>query len=121
MKKRHLIAAFSASALIVAGCTTSGKFIVPPDTELYIYDRPEPVAIAADGMVATRPYWWTAAGGVPYQLRKDGVVIKQGKLRARFRAVSIFWPPLAAYYWPMGLNPSLTYDLVNETEGIKKR
>ncbi|HEY8152771.1 MAG TPA: hypothetical protein VII72_01445 [Myxococcota bacterium] len=121
MKKCHLIAAFSASILIVAGCTTTAKFIVPPDTELYIYERPEPVAVAADGTVTTRPYFWTAAGGVPYSLRKDGVVVKVGKLRTKFRVVSLFWPPFAEAYWPMGLNSSLTYDLVNETQGIKKR
>jgi len=121
MNTKHLIAAFSAWVLIVTGCTTSGMFIVPPDTKLYIYKRPEPVVIAADGKVTTRPYFWTAAGGVPYTLEKDGVVIKQGKLRVKFRVVSIFWPPFADIYWPMGLNPSLTYDLVNDTQGVKKR
>jgi len=88
MKSKHLIAAISASVLFVTGCTTSGKFIVPPDTKLYLYERPEPVVIAADGKVTTRPYFWT---------------------------------PFADIYWPMGLNPSLTYHLVNETQGVKKK
>ena len=38
----------------------------------------------------------------------------------KFRVVSIFWPPFADINWPMGLNPSLTYDLVNDSEGVKK-
>jgi hypothetical protein len=120
MSGRYLIAAFSISVLILAGCTTSGRFRVPPGTQLYLYRRPEPVVIAADGMVTTRPYFWTAAGGVPYRLERDGHVLKEGKLRVKFRVVSIFWPPFADIYWPIGLNPSLTYDLVNDSEGVKK-
>jgi hypothetical protein len=37
-------------------------------------------------------------------------------LRTKFRTVSIFWPPFAAIYWPMGFNPNVTYDLVNDTQ-----
>lgn len=97
-------------------CSTQGKFVVPPDTQLSIYKRP-PVTVPADGVVETKPFFWTAAGippasGVPYALYKNGKVVKEGKLRAKFRVVSIFWPPAALIYWPMGLNPNITYDLV---------
>ena len=54
--------------------------------------------------------------GIPYSLQKDGKVVKEGKLRTKFRTVSIFWPPFAAIYWPMGFNPDITYDLVNDKQ-----
>jgi hypothetical protein len=81
----------------------------------------KPVDIKADGKVTTTPFFWTAAGmppggGIPYSLEKDGKTIKDGRLRANFRVVSIFWPPFALIYWPMGFNPEITYDLVNDTQ-----
>ena len=107
--------------VFVAGCSTTGNFKVPEDTELYIYERPEPVEIGENGKVTTKPYFWTAAGippggGVPYRLEKDGKTVKEGRLRAKFRTVSIFWPPFAIIYWPMGLNPEVDYDLINDTQ-----
>jgi hypothetical protein len=110
-----------ALLILVTGCTTTGTFKVPQGSELYIYKREQPVDVAADGKVTTKPYFWTAAGtppngGVPYRLEKGGKVVKEGKLRAKFRVASIFWPPGALIYWPMGLNPNITYDLVNDTQ-----
>jgi hypothetical protein len=66
--------------------------------------------------VTTKPFFWTAAGGIRYRLEKGGATIQEGKLRARFRVVSIFWPPLALIYWPIGFRPEITYDLVNGTQ-----
>ncbi len=103
-------------ALIVTGCTTTGHFKIPKDTDLYVYKMDKPVTVESDGTVTTKPYFWTAAGGVPYRLEKDGETIKKGRLRAKFRVVSIFWPPGGAIYWPMGLNPNIEYDLVNDTQ-----
>ncbi len=107
--------------LFIVGCSTKGHFKVPEDTELYIYERTKPVDIKSDGTVTTRPFFWTAAGvppksGIPYRLEKDGETVKEGHLRAKFRPVSIFWPPFAIIYWPMGLNPAVDYDLVNDTQ-----
>lgn len=107
--------------LLVAGCTTTGHFKVPEGSNLYIYKRPQPVEIKQDGEVTTTPFFWTAAGvppggGIPYRVEKNGETLKEGKLRAKFRVVSIFWPPFALIYWPMGLNPDITYDLVNDTQ-----
>lgn len=118
MKKISLLL---ASLVLVTGCTTTGTFKVPEGSKLYIYERPEPVAVDAGGKVTTKPFFWTAAGmppggGIPYKLEKDGQIVKQGKLRTKFRVVSIFWPPAAAIYWPMGFNPNITYDLVNDTQ-----
>lgn len=110
-----------AVLVMVTGCTTTGTFKVPSGTDLYVYKRPEPVDIKADGKVTTKPFFWTAAGvppdgGIPYRLEKGGKVVKEGKLRTKFRTVSIFWPPAAAIYWPMGFNPDITYDLVNDRQ-----
>lgn len=107
-------------SVLAVGCTTTGNFKVPAGTDLYIYERPEPVTINSDGTVTTRPYFWTAAGfppggGIPYRLEKDGKTVKEGRLRAKFRVISIFAIP-SIIYWPMGLNPDITYDLVNDTQ-----
>ncbi|AXQ27218.1 hypothetical protein D0B54_00275 [Solimonas sp. K1W22B-7] len=118
MKKMVTLAALVA---VLSGCSTTGHFRVPEGSKLYVYERPEPVEVSSEGTVTTSPFFWTAmgippTGGIPYRLEKDGQTVDQGKLRANFRVVSIFWPPLAAIYWPVGFNPSITYDLVNKTQ-----
>ncbi len=115
------ITAVIVALFLLAGCSTTGHFKVPEGSKLYIYERPEPVEIMAGGAVTTTPFFWTAAGippgsGIPYRLEKDGKVLKQGKLRAQFRVVSIFWPPFSLIYWPMGFNPDITYDLINDRQ-----
>lgn len=120
-KQRELIVNIKSlltaiACLVIVGCSTSGTFKLPENSQLYIYDRAEPVQVAEDGKVVTRPYFWSAAGGIPYRLEQEGKVIDEGKLRAKFRPVSIFWPPYALIYWPIGLNPNITYDLVNGTQ-----
>lgn len=107
--------------LVLAGCSTTGNFIIPEGSELYIYKRPQPVTVETNGNVTTTPFFWTVLGmpprgGIPYRLEKNGKVIKEGKLRTKFRVVSIFWPPFADIYWPMGFNPNITYDLVKDTQ-----
>ena len=108
-------------SMTLCGCSTHGTFRVPNGSKLYIYERPAPVMVQAGGLVTTRPFFWTACGvaphgGIPYRLEKDGQVVKQGRLRTKFRVVSIFWPPFALIYWPMGFNPDITYDLINNTQ-----
>lgn len=111
-----------ASMILATGCTTTGTFKVPEGSKLYIYKRPEPVQIAADGKVTTKPFFWSAAGippggGIDYRLEKDGQTVKEGHLRAKFRVASIFWPPVYGLIaWPMGFNPNITYDLINDTQ-----
>ena len=95
-------------------CTTQGTFVIPEGTQLEIYQRP--VTPEPNGLVTTRPFFWTAAGGIEYRLLRGNEVVQQGRLRARFRVVSLFWPPFAETYWPMGLNPNITYDLVKGTQ-----
>jgi len=100
----------------VSGCTTTGNFVMPENSKLYLYDRSTPETVSETGTVETRPFFWTAAGGVPYKVKQDGKTVKEGKLRSKFRVVSIFWPPYAIFYWPIGLNPRVVYDLVNDTQ-----
>jgi hypothetical protein len=107
--------------MVMAGCTTTGHFRVPEGSNLYIYKRPQPVDVGANGEVTTKPFFWTAAGippggGIPYRLEQNGQPPKEGKLRTKFRPVSIFWPPAALIYWPMGFNPDITYDLINDMQ-----
>lgn len=97
MKKTNIVAAALIS-LTIGGCSTTGNFNIPENSELYIYDRPEPVEVQENGDVTTKPFFWTAAGippssGIPYRLEQNGQVIKQGRLRTKFRVVSAFWPP----------------------------
>ncbi len=108
-------------SLVMAGCSTTGHFKVPEGSSLYIYKRPQPVDIKAGGEVTTKPFFWTAAGvppesGIPYRLEKSGKTLKEGRLRTKFRVVSLFWPPFASIYWPMGFNPDITYDLINDKQ-----
>ncbi len=97
-------------AALTFGCTTTGYFELPPGSEIEIYERPA-VTPDSSGMIEMKPFFWTAAGGVPYKLKKNGEVVKEGRLPARFRVVSIFWPPLALIYWPIGFNSDQTNDL----------
>lgn len=104
---------------VLGACTTTGTFKIPEGTQLEVYRRP--VTVEAGGRVTTSPFFWTAAGlppggGIEYRLLENGQPVKQGRLRAQFRVVSIFWPPLALIYWPMGLNPHITYDLVDDKQ-----
>ena len=114
MKSKTLVSLSLLCAGLLAGCSTSGTFRVPPGSQLYVYERP--VQVQGDGKVTTNPFFWTAAGGVPYRLEQNGKVTQEGKLEAKFRPVSIFWPPAALIYWPIGLRPDITYDLVNQTQ-----
>lgn len=118
MKKLYLLIAM---LIFLSGCTTTGHFKVPEGSNLYLYKRAQPEKMSPSGEVTTRPFFWTAAGippggGIPYKLEKNGKTLKEGKLRAKFRVVSLFWPPFSLIYWPMGLNPNITYDLINDTQ-----
>lgn len=119
---RFKSACIAVLGLFLIGCTTTGNFRLPENTELYVHERPEPLNVAADGTVTTTPFFWTAigtpeeGGGIKYRLERDGETIKRGRLRTKIRVVSFFWPPGAVIYWPLGFNPDITYDLVNDTQ-----
>ena len=118
MRIRALILIALLTAALPA-CSTRDTFVIPEGTQLEVYQRP--VTPGADGVVVTSPFFWTAAGmppagGVEYRLLEGDEVVQSGRLRAKFRTVSLFWPPFALIYWPMGLNPNITYDLVQGTQ-----
>jgi hypothetical protein len=100
--------------IFAMGCSTTGHFRVPDDTVLYVHERP--VEVESNGTVTTPPFFWTAAAGIRYRVEKNGVIVKEGKLRSRFRPVSIFWPPYALIYWPIGFRDDVMYDLVSDTQ-----
>lgn len=112
MKKIFLAVCLS---LLVSACSTTSTIKVPSGSKLYINGNPEPVAIKDNGEVTTRPFFWTAIAGIPFRLEQDDKVINKGKLRAKFRPVSIFWPPYGAIYWPVGFALA-EYDLTKSTQ-----
>lgn len=95
---------FTAAMLLglafVAGCSTTGHFITPANTQLVVMGRN--LDVPADGVVTTKPFSWGGAGGIPYRLEQNGAVVQQGKLRAKFRlnggamlCVRRTWLPIA--------------------------
>lgn len=56
---------------------------------------------------------WGTAGGIRYMLKKNGEVVQTGTLKSHFRVASIFWPPVALAYWPMGFSDH-TYDFTQD-------
>lgn len=108
-----------ASLLLASACSTQGRFLVPQGSTLYLGGRPEPVKVQSDGRVNVHAFGWDAMGvppakGIPYRLEQDGKTIQQGRLRAVLRVQSLFLPPIFGILTvPTGLNPNITYDLVN--------
>ncbi|MDG9926201.1 MULTISPECIES: hypothetical protein [unclassified Pseudomonas] len=93
-------AALLAATLALTGCSAAAWFKLPENSTLVINERPVENNY---GLVKTRPFSWGAAGGVPYRLQDaQANTLQSGKLRSRFRVASIFWPPVAIAYWPMG-------------------
>ncbi|MES2673135.1 MAG: hypothetical protein V4660_02795 [Pseudomonadota bacterium] len=105
-------------AVLLSACTTSGKFVVPEGSKLYLGDRTTPVNIDSRGIVKTKAFGWEAMGlpptkGIPYRLVVDGKTTKEGRLRAKLKVSSIFFPPIIGIIaYPTGLNPDITYNLV---------
>lgn len=104
--------------LSATACSTSGHFVVPQGSQLYLANRSEPVTIQQDGQVQTTAFGWGKLGlpptrGIPYRLEKDGKVIQQGRLRSKIRVASFFVPPVYGIFaYPVGLNGDITYNLV---------
>jgi hypothetical protein len=110
---KYLISAFAL--LLCVGCTTTANFKVPANETLMVTDRV--VAPDSEGKVTTSPFFWSEAGGIPYRLSDSkGNVVRSGHLKSQFRVTSIFWPPFALIYWPMGFNKN-GYDLTKTGDG----
>ncbi len=116
IKKVLLLVSFAAA---FSGCATMGHFTVPAGAELELNGHP--VTVGADGMVETRPYFWDASGGVPYKMTVNGKAY-EGKVKSHFRWQSIFWPPAAIIYWPMGMKTDdSSYDLTARMRNSSSR
>jgi hypothetical protein len=113
--KRLIPTALALSFLVTAACSTTGNFKIPPGTKLMVTDRE--VTPDANGDWKTSPFFWSETGGAHYRLmNSEGKVIREGKLKTHFRVASIFWPPFALIYWPMGLHDH-GFDLTRPGDG----
>lgn len=119
MKNTLKLFFFAAITTVMVGCSTSSKFVIPAGHTLKVTDRP--VVVGADGEWKTSPFFWDTTGGAPFYLYdSSGKMVRQGKLKMQFRVASIFWPPFALIYWPMGLNKQ-GYDLSKPGDGYLVR
>src|SRR3546814_12519344 len=89
---------FTAALLLglafVAGCSTTGHFITPANTQLVVMGRN--LDVPPDGVVTTKPFSWGGAGGIPYRLEQNGALSQQCKLRTMLTVASIFVHALGA-------------------------
>lgn len=101
-------------ALMSGGCATSATFKIPANTKLTVTGRT--VEPDENGVWRTTPFFWSSAGGAKYTLTdNEGKEIRTGKVKTRFRVVSIFWPPAALIYWPFGFAKD-EYDLTMDPD-----
>jgi hypothetical protein len=112
------LAGVVALAIFATGCSTRSYFKLPDDTRLTLAERP---AQHPQGLVTVRPFSWSHAGGIRYTLvTPQGAIVQQGKLHGRFRVASLFWPPVAVAYWPLGFGQRC-YDLTQATPEFCRR
>ncbi len=100
-------------AVVLSACSTTTVFKLPPNADVRIYGREQ---LQGAGQQYTRPFFWTAISGIEYEIieRDKGNVVQTGKLAPAFRVPSIFWPPYAIIYWPVGYGWEC-YDLTGDT------
>ncbi|HKZ42896.1 MAG TPA: hypothetical protein VJ044_18195, partial [Candidatus Hodarchaeales archaeon] len=91
--------------LVLSGCHTSASFILPPNTDLKINGE----RVSFDSKDEDKrpkfertPFFWTSIIGIEFMLLQDDKIVRKGKLPSEFRIASIFWPPYAYIYWPVG-------------------
>ena len=92
--------------MVLTGCGTGTKFVLPEGTRVYL---PAKDRTFSPGRAKARPFSWGSAGGIQYSLVREGKTVKEGDLTSNFRLMSLFWPPLAIIYWPIGFKSC--YDL----------
>lgn len=110
-----MLIAFLGSVIGLTGCSTTANFKLPPGTKIVVDN--EPLSDQQAMQYKRSPYFWNVAGGIPYRLEKDGKIVKEGNLKSRFRVASIFWPPAAIIYWPMGFDGP--YDLTQDNSKVR--
>ena len=108
--------------LCFSSCSTSSTFKLPEGSTIEISNRG--IRYDSDKRVSMEPFFWSAAGGIPYKIWKNEQVVDEGKLASEFRVLSIFWPPFSIIYWPMNFQNSqydLTQTAKTEKATIKKQ
>ncbi len=110
VRSRLLIAVSICTVLILSACATGTRFVLPADTRVYL---PAKDITSSEGRLKSRPFFWSSFGGIDYQLVKNGTTVKEGQLESDFRVWSLFWPPLAIIYWPVGFEWNC-YDLTGQ-------
>ncbi len=101
-------------ALFTSACSTKAWFKLPEQSTIAINERSQQYH---QGLIKTRPFFWNRAGGVPYTLTSPSGSSETGRLRTRFRPASIFWPPYAIIYWPMGFGQQC-YDMTGAAPSV---
>jgi hypothetical protein len=95
------------TVVFLSACGTGTRFVLPEGTRIYL---PAKDMTFAPGKAKSRPFFWNSFGGIDYQLMKEGKTVKEGQLESDFRVTSLFWPPFAILYWPVGFEWNC-YDL----------
>ena len=114
-KMLFVFAVLFAGAVVGTGCSTTANFKIPEGHQLMVTDRV--VTPDANGDWKTSPFFWSSVAGADFRLKdKNGKVVRTGKLKTNFRVVSIFWPPAALIYWPVGFRAG-QYDLTQSGDG----
>jgi hypothetical protein len=91
--------------LFLSGCHTSTSFMLPPNTDLMINGERISLDVKDEAGHVTfkkTPFFWTSIMGIEYMLLQEDKIVKKAKLPSSFRIASIFWPPYAYIYWPVG-------------------
>ncbi len=101
------ILALVCAALVLSGCGTGTKFILPEGTRIYLVAKDRTFS---EGKAKMRPFWWNSFSGIDFKLLKERETVREGSLDSDFRVTSFFWPPLAFLYWPIGFEWNC-YDL----------
>ncbi len=103
---------------LITACSTTARFKVPEGTDLYVFNNK--VEKSEYSQYKRRPFGWGQAAGIPYRLEKNGKIQESGTLKSSFRVVSIFWPPVALAYWPMGMKGDHgLYDFTEQNEYVR--
>jgi hypothetical protein len=108
---------------VLSGCHTSASFILPPNTDLMI--NGERITFQSKDnegrpLFESRPFFWTSVIGIEYSLLQNDKIIRKDRLQSGFRVVSIFWPPYALIYWPLGFGFDC-YDLSDPNKEFVER
>jgi hypothetical protein len=116
MNTKFLMLLLAPLTMIAVGCSTTGQFRIPANQKLMVTDRT--VTPDAEGNWKTSPFFWDQTGGATYMLYdQNGQVVRRGKVKTKFRVASIFWPPAAIIYWPMGFVGGSVYDFTAPADG----